>query len=365
MKKPPTFIELPSAPMQAIYDEVQQVHASNIEMPFFIIGETGVGKEGIVEYIHANSLRRDKPLVAINCGRFSAELLQSELFGHEKGAFTGADQQRRGTFEEANRSTLFLDEITEMSLDAQKMFLRFLDTNKFTRLGGNQVLTSDVQIIAATNIDVDTAIAEQKFRVDLYYRLSGVVLKIPPLRERTEDIAPLVNLFIAEHNVGRRKTIKGFTPEALARLEQARWPGNIRQLRNTIRVAIAHTTADTLELADFPHNFSVEHNSQQPLRKQTPSHSISVVELISQLKALPAETQYGIIRTCLKSLPRSLETEIFCAENMSLRDVQRQVVQARMAKHPTLAKAAASLGIDRRTLKAHAESNTDGLSYSI
>ncbi|RKU21983.1 sigma-54-dependent Fis family transcriptional regulator, partial [Candidatus Poribacteria bacterium] len=166
MQQQSVFIQLPSAPMQTIYKTIQQVVQSNI--PFFITGETGVGKEGIARYIHETSPRRDKPFIAINCGRFSAELLQSELFGHEAGAFTSAIRQRQGAFEMANGGILFLDEVPEMSLDAQKMLLRVLDTATFTRLGGNEQLTVDVHIIAATNRDIENAVAEKEFREDLY-----------------------------------------------------------------------------------------------------------------------------------------------------------------------------------------------------
>ena len=172
-----------------VSNTIQQVGKSNI--PFFITGETGVGKEGVAKYIHENGPRRDQPFIAINCGRFSAELLQSELFGHEAGAFTSAICQRRGAFEVANGGVLFLDEVPEMSLDAQKVLLRVLDTATFTRLGGNEVLMVDVHIIAATNRDIVKAVAEKEFREDLYYRLKGMMLHLPPLRERPEDIAPL------------------------------------------------------------------------------------------------------------------------------------------------------------------------------
>ena len=196
MNTAPVFIELPSAPMQDMYRTIRQLVRSDLS--FFITGETGVGKEGIARYIHENGPRRDKPFVAINCGRFTAELLQSELFGHEKGAFTGASHQRQGAFERANGGVLFLDEIAEMPLEAQKMLLRVLDAKTFTRLGGNETLTADFHIIAATNRNIGKAVLKAEFRPDLYYRLMGVILDILPLRERPEDIDPLVEVFIGE-----------------------------------------------------------------------------------------------------------------------------------------------------------------------
>ena len=235
MQRHPVFIRLPSAPMQAIYDTIQQIGKSNI--PFFITGETGVGKEGVARYIHESGSRRDQPFIAINCAGFSEELLQSELFGHEAGAFTSAIRQRRGAFEVANGGVLFLDEVPEMSLDAQKMLLRVLDTATFTRLGGNEALTVDIHIVAATNKDIMKTVAEKEFREDLYYRLKGMMLHLPPLRERPEDISPLVASFISEFSAEYGKNVTGITSKALTRLTQAAWPGNIRQLRSTVQTA--------------------------------------------------------------------------------------------------------------------------------
>ena len=232
MNMQPAFIELPSEPMQDIYRTVQQVVASDLS--FFITGETGVGKEGVAQYIHKGSPRRSKPFVAINCGRFSSELLQSELFGHEEGAFTGASHQRKGAFERVSGGILFLDEVIEMSAEAQKLLLRVLDTKTFTRLGGNEKLTTDFQVIAATNRNIGEAVLKTEFRADLYYRLMDMTLHVLPLRERAEDISPLVDAFIHAFTPKRGKGVTGITSEALARLEQAAWPGNIRQLRSTI-----------------------------------------------------------------------------------------------------------------------------------
>ncbi|RKU13811.1 hypothetical protein C6501_08970 [Candidatus Poribacteria bacterium] len=357
----PTFTELPSTSMQTIYHTIQQIATSDI--PIIIIGETGVGKEGIAKYIHNSNPKQDKPFVAINCGRFSAEFLQSELFGHERGAFTGAERQRSGAFEKANGGVLFLDEITEMCLDAQKMFLRFLDTNTFTRLGGNQVLTTDVQLIAATNRSIGMAVAQQEFREDLYYRLDGVVLRVPPLRDRPEDIAPLVQFFITELAPKHGKNVIGITPAALTHLEQAKWPGNIRQLRNTIHAAISLAQTDQLELEDFPDNLLIAPDLEKPNLpfdiKQDTSYSVFAQDLISQLKALSEETQYEVAREVLEYLSNLQKREIFWTADMSLHQILHQIAQARIEKYPTTTEAAASLGIDRRTLKKYAELNTD------
>ena len=347
--------------MQTIYKTTQEIVKSNI--PFFITGETGVGKEGIAKYIHETSPRRDKPFIAINCGRFSAELLQSELFGHEAGAFTSAIRQRRGAFEMADGGILFLDEVPEMSLDAQKMLLRVLDTATFTRLGGNEQLTVDVHIIAATNRDIDKAVTEKEFREDLYYRLKGMMFHIPPLRERPEDIAPLVAAFIHEFSAEYRKNITGITPEALIRLEQAAWPGNIRQLRSSIQAAVALATTDRLEPKDFPDIYPE-----------------FIEALISIWQTLPPETQNAIWETLHPETQHTMRHEISMqsstswrglqisqmfgmsgkAEFLNIRDMnQNQILSAvarkRVDQYTSLREAAESLDIDIRTLQKYAQ----------
>ena len=361
MAQQPTFIQLPSPPLQAIYNTIQQVKGA--KLPFFITGETGVGKEGIARYIHENGPRRDQPFIAINCGRFSAELLQSELFGHEAGAFTSAIRQRPGAFEVANGGILFLDEIPEMSLDAQKMLLRVLDTATFTRLGGNEVLTVDVHIIAATNRDIVKAVAEKEFREDLYYHLKGMMLHLPPLRERPEDIAPLVSAFIDEFSTEYRKDLTGITWEALARLEQAAWPGNIHQLRSTIQTAVALATADSLESKDFPEIYPE-----------------FVEPLISIWQTLPPETRHAIWNTLhreiqhiiihelskqtagllpnlsVSNMPQTIEESASVnIKNMNRNQILRTVAQKRIKQYASLHEAAESLNIDIRTLQKYAQ----------
>ncbi len=360
MNQQSAFIQLPSAPMQAIYNTVQQVVKSNI--PFFITGETGVGKEGIARYIHETSPRRDKPFIAINCGRFSAELLQSELFGHETGAFTSAIRQRQGAFEAADGGILFLDEVPEMSLDAQKMLLRVLDTATFTRLGGNEVLTVDVHTIAATNRDIVKAVNDTEFRADLYYRLKGLMLHLPPLRERTEDISPLVEAFINEFSAEYGKSVTGINSEALKRLEQAAWPGNIRQLRSTIQTAVALTTTDELELKDFPDIYPEFIQRLTAIWQTLPSETQHAI-----WETLPLEMQHAIIHEIptrgpepWRNLPTSyiLKTseaaERLNIKNMNQNQILRAVAQKRIEQYTSLREAAESLNIDIRTLQKYA-----------
>lgn len=357
MNKQPTFIELPSAPMQNIYQKIRQVANSNI--PFLITGETGVGKEGIAKYIHENSPRQDKPFVAINCGRFSAEFLQSELFGHEAGAFTSAIRQRQGAFEQADGGILFLDEIPEMSFDAQKMLLRVLDTATFTRLGGNETLSVDVHILTATNRDIEKVVEEQQFRMDLYYRLKGLTLYLPPLRQRTEDITPLVEVYIREFSADYGKEVVGISPEALNQLEQAAWPGNIRQLRSTIQTAIALTTSETLEPKDFPNIYPEFLHSLIAIWGTLPSQTQYAI-----WEALHPETQHIIMHEFSTQMPqpwysmrnsRDVKDEVLNIVDMKQNEILRDVAQMRIQKHSSLRLAADSLGIDIRTLQRYAQ----------
>ena len=239
-----------SAPMQTVLRQVAQVAPTKATV--LITGETGVGKDVIAQAIHESSPRKDKPFKAVNCGAFYQELLQSELFGHEKGAFTGASSQRRGVFEQANGGTLFLDEVGEMSPEVQVKFLRVLETQEFTRLGGEKNLNVDVRIIAATNIDLATSVREKKFRQDLYYRLNLFRIQIPPLRDRREDIPLFVSAFISELSAEHGKPITGISQEALNYLQNSDWHGNVRELRNAVETAIILSATDELEIKDFP-----------------------------------------------------------------------------------------------------------------
>ncbi len=217
-----------------------------------IQGESGTGKELLANLIHFNSGRENKPYIKINCGAIPETLLESELFGHEKGAFTDARGQRRGRFEEADGGTLFLDEIGEMSMQAQVRLLRVLQDGEFTRVGGNQVIHSDVRVIAATNADLETAIEEGRVRTDLYYRLSVFPITLPPLRTRIEDIHPLVFHFLERYKEKSGRFISGISKEALRALVNYEWPGNVRELENAIERAVIIASGRQIELDDLP-----------------------------------------------------------------------------------------------------------------
>ena len=199
-----------------------------------ILGESGTGKELVARTIHYNSHRKNRPLIPINCGAIPESLLESELFGHEKGAFTGASSTRIGRFELADSGSIFLDEIGEMSPALQVKLLRILQQREFERVGGTKTIKVDVRIIAATNIDLEKAVQIGKFREDLYYRINVIPIVIPPLRERIEDILLLAEYFLEYFNRTKKKAIKGFSQEAMNLLINYRWPGNIRELENLI-----------------------------------------------------------------------------------------------------------------------------------
>ena len=253
-----------SEPMQAVLRQVAQVAPTKATV--LITGETGVGKDVIAQAIHESSPRKDRPFKAVNCGAFYQDLLQSELFGHEKGSFTGATTQRRGVFEQADRGTLFLDEVGEMSPEVQVKFLRVLETQEFTRLGGERNIKVDVRIIAATNADLATSVKEKKFRQDLYYRLNLFRIQIPPLRDRREDVPLFVSAFISELSTEHGKPITGITSEALNYLQNADWHGNVRELKNAIETAIISATTEELQLKDFPMDPEPERVSLLPVQ---------------------------------------------------------------------------------------------------
>jgi Nif-specific regulatory protein len=229
-----------------------------------IRGESGVGKELVTRAIHRASQRKDGPLVCLNCAALAPTLLESELFGHEKGAFTGATERKIGKFEAADGGTLMLDEIGEMHPDLQAKFLRVLEGHPFERIGGNKPIRTDVRVIAATNRDLEAAVQAKEFRSDLYYRLRVIEILVPPLRERLEDVQPLVEYFINQlrHHSSRR--IDGIEPKALELLSRHLWPGNIRELKNVIERAVVLGNSATLRCEDFNLSFLGEHPSPPP-----------------------------------------------------------------------------------------------------
>ena len=215
-------------------------------MSVLILGESGTGKEHIAEKIHTKSKRAAGPFVSVDCGLLSKELTASDLFGHEKGAFTGAESKKQGFWEEAAGGTLFLDEIGNLPMEVQQMLLRALEAKRYRPTGGSKDKRADVRIIAATNEDLPAAIAEKRFRADLYQRLKEYTLHIPPLRECKEDIMPLADFFLNFANVEFERQVKGFDAEARKRLLAYAWGGNVRELKRVVRMAVLHTEGDTV-----------------------------------------------------------------------------------------------------------------------
>ncbi len=216
-----------------------------------ITGESGTGKELVARAIHSQSQRKDKTFVAVSCAALPESLLESELFGHEKGAFTGAHAQRKGKIELAHRGTLFLDEIGEMSANIQIHLLRVLEEREFTRVGGNELIKVDVRLVSATNRDLQAAIKNGHFREDLFYRLNVVTIDLPPLRERVEDIPLLAEHFLKEFSAENRKSISGFSPDMMDFLVKYPWPGNVRELENTIERAVILAKGSEIQLVDL------------------------------------------------------------------------------------------------------------------
>ena len=238
-----------SEEMREIYGTIEAAAPSNASI--FIVGESGTGKELVARAIHEKSNRAKGPFIAINCAAFPREILENELFGHEKGAFTGAINEKAGCFELADGGTLFLDEVAEMEPDIQVKFLRALEQRSFRRLGGKKEIHVDIRVVSATNKDIGRAIDEGKLRDDLYHRLAVIPLKLPPLRERRGDVRILAEHFLRRFSEENQKKIKGFAPEAQEFINSYRWPGNVRELKNTLERAVILARGTEVTLADM------------------------------------------------------------------------------------------------------------------
>jgi DNA-binding NtrC family response regulator len=239
-----------SAPMRRVFDTISRVAPTRASI--LITGESGVGKELVADAIHGLSPRREKPLIKVHCAALAESVLESELFGHEKGSFTGATSRRRGRFELAHEGTLFLDEIGEIDQNIQIKLLRVLQEKRFERLGGEETIETDVRIVAATNKDLKAEIERGNFREDLYFRLNVVNIHVPPLRERKDDIPLLIAAFLKEFARENSKTIEGVSEKARAALYAYDWPGNVRELRNCVESAVVMTPGPLIGPEDLP-----------------------------------------------------------------------------------------------------------------
>src|SRR5688572_31063941 len=239
-----------SRAMQKLFEEIEMV--ANTEANELIVGESGSGKEVVANTIHSLSRRRMKPFIAFNCGAISPTLIESEIFGHEKGAFTNAIKRREGYFELAKGGTVFLDEITEMPIELQVKLLRVLEESKFRRVGGNEEINIDARIIAASNRDPQKAIADGKMREELYYRVNVFPIDVPPLRERLEDIPLFAHFFLQKLNETEEKKVETIEADFIEALQQYDWPGNVRELRNVVNRAFIMARGDTLSVECLP-----------------------------------------------------------------------------------------------------------------
>ena len=247
-----------SVEMKKIFSLINTV--SQTDTTVMIRGESGTGKELVAKAIHINSKRKYFPIITVNCGALAETLLESELFGHEKGAFTGAQYKRKGKFEMANGGTIFLDEIGTISPKMQVELLRIIESKQFTRVGGNEVIKSDFRVIAATNESLEDLVKQGKFREDLYYRLDVFTILIPPLRERIEDIPLLAYFFLKKLSNAMNKKKDTIAPEAMDFLVKYNWPGNVRELENAIERAVVVSKTNTLNINDFPFQISANNH---------------------------------------------------------------------------------------------------------
>jgi two-component system, NtrC family, response regulator HydG len=344
-----------SSAMTRLIDTATQVAPS--EATVLITGESGTGKEMIAGLIHFNSLRKERPFIKFNCAAIAETLLESELFGHEKGAFTGADRRKEGKFRQADGGSLFLDEVSEMSLGMQVKLLRVLQEREITRVGGEEVIKIDVRLIAATNRDLLREISAGRFREDLFYRLNVVTLRIPPLRERIEDIPLLAQDFLVRFAEKNRKLIRGFTPQAMDGLLRHPWPGNVRELMNAVERGVVLSRGDYLteaELALLLPERAASEGSSSIGTAAAPQEANDARSISGHAPAIPhaADTGHGV------PIDRMAAREVFHsgiavpgAETTSLEAVERETILRMLAAAGgNKSEAARRLGITRRTL---------------
>jgi DNA-binding NtrC family response regulator len=338
------------------------------DLSVLITGESGTGKEVVANAIHRLSKRRNKPLISVNCGAIPEGILESELFGHEKGSFTGAIAQRKGYFEAANGGTIFLDEIGEMPLNTQVKLLRVLETSEIMRVGGSQPIKVDVRVIAATNKNLEAAVENGEFRRDLYFRLKAITIHIPPLRKRKEDIPLLVQKFSEEFARKNQIQFRGFAPEAIELLKEYDWPGNVRELKNFVETAIILNKGEIVRSSyvrsvlklerEIPHsdnlpvplNKTPDQAERELIYRTLISLKLDVTE-IKQMLAQLLQAQYEWMRGSdpyATAHPQHNDKEI---EIRSLSDMEKELIKETLRKfNGNRRKTAKALKISERTL---------------
>jgi two-component system nitrogen regulation response regulator GlnG len=318
-----------SPAMQEVYKAVGRVAPQDDTV--LILGESGVGKELVARALYQHSRRADRPFLAVNCAAIPENLLESELFGHEKGAFTGADRRRVGRFEQAHEGTLFLDEVGDLSAAAQAKVLRLLQERRFERVGGGETVRADVRVLAATNQDLEAAVAAGRFRRDLLFRLNGFTIRLPPLRERREDVPLLVEHFIRCSHPAPGRPVRAASPEALRLLEAYPWPGNVRELQAAVRYALVHATGDVLTPDCLP----------ESVRRGTPPPGLA--------RPAPDADLAGLARL-VQGLLQFGETDVYRRASL---EADRVIIETvlRHTKGNQL-QASELLGVSRTTLRA-------------
>jgi len=293
-----------AAQMQDVYKAIGRVAPQSVTV--LVRGESGTGKELVARAIYHHSDRSEGPFLAVNCAALTETLLESELFGHEKGSFTGAVTQRIGKFEQCSGGTLFMDEVGDMSPVMQSKVLRVLQEQKFERVGGTQTIETDVRIIAATNRNLETMVGQRKFREDLYYRLNGFTIKIPPLRDRKDDILLLLDWFLSRYRKELGKDVHGFSPDALEMLLNYSWPGNVRQLQSVLKQAMVQATGPVLLADFFPPELRTDTTVPEPALAEGDQKSNLLTLIKERLQAgskmLYAETLEAMERTLLTAV---------------------------------------------------------------
>jgi two-component system nitrogen regulation response regulator GlnG len=265
--------------MQDLYKSIGRIAPQDVTV--LILGESGTGKELVARAIYQHSHRGQTPFLAINCAAIPEPLLESELFGHERGAFTGADRRRVGKFEQAHGGTVFMDEVGDMAPGTQAKVLRLLQEKQFERVGGNTTIDTDIRVIAATNQDLESLVAAGRFRQDLFYRLNVLTIRIPPLRERIEDIPLLLEYFLERMNRELGRHVRSVAPEAMQLLNEHAWPGNVRELQSAVKYALVHTTGDTLTVDCLPPHLQ-QHSARVDVLAAKESVDLSVGRLVQE-----------------------------------------------------------------------------------
>jgi two-component system nitrogen regulation response regulator GlnG len=334
--------------MQNVFKIIGQLAGSNATA--LITGESGTGKELVARAIYHHSKRNGQPFLAINCAAIPENLLESELFGHEKGAFTGATAQRIGKFEQCNRGTIFLDEIGDMTLSTQAKILRVLQSGSFERVGGNQPIQVDVRVIAATHKPLEQAVASREFREDLFYRLNVVRIHIPPLRERRDDIALLVNYFFQKFGRAQGRPPKSIAPAAIEMLERYHWPGNVRELENVVQRATVMAKGDVILPADLPGEVSATPvpSQEKPFAPAAPAPGPLAAPVAATTESTALDLS-GVGKMLFQWARENNKLKVLPAVEREL------IIQALLETGGNQVQAAKLLGITRATLRKRVE----------